>query len=143
MTPEQKEYRLQLAVVKHLDTWYKGKCEWLHIPNKPGNASDGFFKKQMGAKAGASDLLFTWNNRYLHCALIELKSPDGTLSSQQNKFLSRFNRLGWHTAVCKSVDEVNKALRGWGLDSGTIEVMEPDYRSKEEKFEDAIDFFRP
>jgi len=143
VTPEQKEYKLQLAVVEHLDTYYKGKCEYFHCPNRPGSATDGYFKARMGAKAGTSDLIISWNNRFFHCALIELKAPDGRLSTAQNKFLSRYNRLGWHTAVCKSVKEVNDVLANWGLYSGTKEVIEPDYRTKEEKFQAAIDYFAP
>lgn len=143
LSPEQREFKLHLAVVKHLDTYYKGKCEWLHIPNRPGDATDGHFKKIMGAKPGASDLMFSWQAHGLNCALIELKAPGEGPSTAQNKFLSRWAFLGWHTAVCKSVKEVNDTLKKWGLDSGANSVMEPNYQTWDEKVGDALAFNAP
>ncbi len=151
LSPDQKEFRLHLAVVEHLDGCFKGQCEWLHIPNRPGNATDGHFKKLMGAKAGASDLLISWNHGALdkakpfklECGYIELKVPDGELKTSQNKFLSRYHFLGWETAVCWSVRQTHDMLVKWGLNARYDAVQEPDYTSKEEKRQMAIDAFAP
>lgn len=151
LSPDQREFRLQLAVIKHLDSCFKGRLEYLHIPNRGGDAKDGHFKKLMGAKAGAADLLFSWNHGALdkskpfalECGYIELKAPGGTLSSQQNKFLSRYYFLGWKTAVCKSVREVHDSLVKWGVRAAFDSVMEPDLRSDDEKKRDAFELFRP
>lgn len=150
LSPDQREFRLQLAVVKHLDSCFKAKLEYYHIPNRPGDAADGHFKKLMGSKAGASDLVVSWNHGavdpskpfLLECGLIELKAPGGTLSSPQNKFLSRYHFLGWKTAVCYSVRQVHDALVSWGIKAAYNQTTEPDYRSDDEKKRDAIDMFR-
>lgn len=144
----QKEFRLQLAVVKHLDSAFAGKLEYLHIPNRGGDATDGYFKQLMGAKAGASDLLIGWREvnyigAYTKAAFIELKAPGGAISSQQNKFLSRWNFVGFQTAVCKSVKEVHDRLMAWGIEPKHHICMEPDYTSKEEKQQIAHDFYAP
>lgn len=140
LTPEQKEFRLQLAVVKHLDSCFVGKLEYLHIPNRPGDATDGHFKKLMGAKAGAADLLIGWKGGN---GFIELKAPDGEFRSNQNKFLSRWAFLGWHTAVCKSVRETHNTLVSWGLTPAHNTCIEPDYSSKQDKKQAAMDYFKP
>lgn len=139
-TVSQKEFRLQLAVIEHLDGCFKGQLEYFHVPNRPGNATDGHFKKVMGAKAGVADLVIGWRNGN---AMVELKAPDGIFRSDQNKFMSCWAFLGWKTAVCKSVREVHDALVSWGLKPAYNTCIEPDYSSKQEKKQDGHAFFAP
>ncbi len=150
LSPVQREFRLQLAVVKHLDSCFAGKLQYLHIPNRGGDATDGYFKQMMGAKAGAADLMLSWNNGIgsrapfkLECAMIELKAPGGTLSSQQNKFLSTYAHIGWHTALCRSVRQVHDKLVNWGIQPAYDSTQEPDYRSDEDKKRDAFSYYAP
>ena len=142
-TRAQKEYALQVCVAKQIQGWFPF-LRWLHIPNRPGSGSDGHFKKEMGAKAGASDLLVSW--RALHgnpnCGYIELK-VDTAISSDQNKFLSSWAAIGWKTAVCRSAREVKNALTRWGNKPAHNGCYEPDYRTEQEKFSDSFDFFKP
>lgn len=67
--------------------------------------------KAMGLKAGWPDLQFLFADgvtRY-----IELKSDVGSLSPEQRAFRERAQPAGvW--ALCRSVAEVETALRGWG-----------------------------
>lgn len=148
LKPEQKEYRLQVAVVEHLTSAFsKSGLTWFHIPNRGGSASDGFFKQQMGARKGASDLVFGWGVHKFgeiipQAGLIELK-VDGGLSADQNKFLSRFHACGWKTAVCRSVRGVHHTLALWGLIPSHDGIQEPIYESKEELFKIAHEWYKP
>lgn len=139
LNSNQREFKLQIACVEHLNKCFTGVL-YFHIPNRGGNATDGYFKKMMGAKAGASDILVAWQGGV---GLIELKAPDGRLTSQQNKFFSSFARIGWQTAVCKSVGQFHDTLKRWGHKPKYDSVQEPDYSSKQEKFQAAIDMYRP
>lgn len=67
--------------------------------------------KAMGLKPGWPDLQFLFPDgvtRY-----IELKSATGRLQPEQVEFAARCARHGIH-AVCRSVEEVDAALRSWG-----------------------------
>ena len=135
----QREFRLQLAVVKHLERAYP-TLVWTHCPNRPGDAKDGYMKKLMGSKAGVPDILCWWKDG---AAGIELKAPTGRLASQQNKFLSALHSVGVHTVVCKSVKEVHEALKSWGLKPVCDGVVEADLRSDTQKKHDAFEYFKP
>lgn len=151
LSPEQREYRLHVACVEHIDECFPGIVELMHPPNRPGDAADGFFKKKMGARPGAPDLWLSWNHGafdssrpfMLECALVELKVPPNKLSTAQNKFMSSYARIGWKTKLCYTVKQVHDALVGWGLKPRYNSVVEPDMRSDSEKFQDALDFYRP
>lgn len=139
---QQKEFRLQCAVVEQLPKWYPS-LRFIHIPNRGGSATDGYFKKKMGSKPGASDLLFTWAGKNgLQGGLIELKTNDGKLSPDQNRFLSSWSCIGWHTAVERTCRGVFERLRRWGLEPASTAIMEPDYSSKTEKYAQAFDFYQ-
>lgn len=141
-TAGQREFKLQLAVVKHLPEAFKGSgLQFAHIPNRPGSALDGYFKKQMGAVKGASDLIIGWPVG--QCGYIELKAPGETLKTAQNKFLSSWNAIGWRTAVCWSVREVHEMLKKWGLKAVYDTCVEPDYRTEQQKFSDSYEYYKP
>ena len=162
LTKFQKEFRLQVCVVKQLPIWYPGLL-WLHIPNKPGGetdaarAKDGALKKMMGVKAGASDLMFHWREvdpylleKYgirdywkIHAAYIELKAPEGKLETPQNKFLSAYSAIGCHTAVCNTARGVHAKLESWGLRPASRGITEPDYRTLDDKHKAAADWQAP
>lgn len=145
----QAEFKLQLAVVEHLKSAFPCLL-WTHVPNKGGSAKDGFFKKAMGVRPGVADLIFWWsqhqhfsNTNLIKCGAIELKASKGKQSSDQNKFASSFVHVGGKYAVCKSVREVHEALKSWGLTAKHEHCIEPDTRSKQQKFSDAFDAFKP
>lgn len=135
----QQEFRLQLAVVKHLELAFP-TLVYTHIPNRPGDAKDGYFKKIMGAKAGAPDFVFWWKGG---AGAVELKVPGSHIASAQNKFLSALHSVGVKTAVCRSVAEVHKALKSWGLKPRCETVREPDIRSDMQKKYDAHEIYAP
>ena len=142
LTPNQREFKIHVAAVEHIKSCFPGLL-FFHIPGRPGDATDGYFKKLMGAEAGASDLLFSWNDGMLRVGVIELKAEGGRLSTQQNKFFSKFSHIGWRTAIAWSVQDVHNTLKKWGHKPKYESVMEPDLRSWDEKTQDAINAFAP
>jgi len=126
--------RLSIICVLHFRI-----CFFLHIPNQSRDATEAFFNKKMGVYAGAADLLLAWKGGQ---GFIELKTQTGKLSNNQNRFLSAFSALGWHTGVCRTVKEVHMMLCSWGLQPHHHSVMEPDLRSDDQKKSDAFDFYK-
>lgn len=140
---QQIEYRIHCAIVAQLPAAFPTALFW-HTPNRPGNAADGFFKKKMGAKSGASDLGFSWNHRdKLECGWLELKAPGKNLESSQNKWLSAFSHIGWRTGMARTVATAFNILEDWGIPRKHYGVKEPDLRSDTEKKFDAFEFFKP
>lgn len=140
---QQREFRLQVACVEHLRSAFPTLL-FFHVPNRGGSASDGHFKKMMGAVAGAPDLVVTWGDELAtSVAAIELKAPGGATSSAQNKFLSSAAQRGWKTAVCWSVQQLHTCLLKWKIPPAHHGIREPDYRDKHEKFADAFDMYQP
>lgn len=78
----------------------------LHFPNEGRRtARYGKLLKDMGMRAGVSDLLIAMPRHGFGGAWIELKSEDGILSSPQKAFLEDMNQQNYFTAVCWSIDE--------------------------------------
>ncbi len=152
VTLNQAEYRLQVAVVKHLQSAFPSLL-FTHVPNRSKDAQDGFFRKQMGVLPGVPDLIF-WYRETLRddgrlvwsgivSAAIELKASKGRSSNDQNRFASSFVHIGGKYAVCKSVKEAHDALVSWGLEPRHDGYVEPDTRSDNQKKADSFDYFKP
>lgn len=138
----QQEFKLQLAVVQHLDSAFvPNGLRYTHIPNQSSDAKSGYFKKIMGTKAGAADLIIGWPMN--GAGYIELKAEAGKVSTPQNKFLSSWAAIGWRTAVCRSVRQVHNTLVGWGLKPAHNTIKEPDIRGEQQKYHDAYDWAKP
>lgn len=143
-TRQQIEFKIHCAVVEQLPGAFPIiSGTFLHVPNRPGDATDGYFKKMMGVKTGASDLLISWNNGALQCGWMEIKAPGGTLGSQQNKFQSAFASIGWHIGSGQSVAQIFNCIEKWGVQRVHWGIREPDLRSETQKKHDAFDFFKP
>ncbi len=142
LTPNQKEFKLQCAVVEHLASAFPG-LEYTAFPGRPGSARDGFFKRKMGVKPGVPDLIFTWNDGHLRAGLIELKADTGRVSNDQNRVMSAWSRLGWSTNVCRTVRQVHETLQSWGITPKHNGIQEPDYRSWDEQMQQAMDLYAP
>lgn len=136
----QKEFLLQCCVAEQIPSWFPG-LEFTAFPGRPGDGRDGHFKRMMGVKPGIPDLLFTWNDGYLRCGMIELKTDSGRISNDQNKVISAWSRLGWRNAVCRTAQEVFEALCLWGHTPKHSAVEEPDLRSWDQKTQDTFNFY--
>ena len=94
----------------------------LHIPNEGRRSwAEGKRMKARGLVAGAPDwLVVGWSPRDAWGAIgfawaIELKSAKGTLSPAQKAFHKRLETCGVPVAICRSLEEIEAALKGWGV----------------------------
>lgn len=107
------EAALQVRVKEHLAICLPPSVLWTASLAGHGKLSMAARNraKAMGLKPGWPDLQFLFPDgvtRY-----IELKSDTGRLQPEQADFQARCRPHGIH-AVCRSVEEVDAALRAWG-----------------------------
>lgn len=146
-TRTQKEYRLQVHIAKKHSEYFPNVM-MTHVPNKGKGGADGFFKKQMGVKAGVSDIALWWKaqpeKHLLHAGMVELKVDTG-VSPDQNKWMSAFWGIGGYEGVARSWQQYYKLLCSWGIKpkQECAAFDEPDYRSDQQKFHDSFEFYRP
>lgn len=75
----------------------------LHFPNEgKRNKRYGKFLKDLGMRAGVSDLFIMMGRHGYNGAWIELKSTDGILSPFQQQFIADARKQNYFTAVCRS-----------------------------------------
>lgn len=106
------EARLQVSVKQYLniclpsDVWWTANLAGVRL--SPREAAKA---KAMGLKAGWPDLQFLLPDGRV--VFVELKAGSG-LSPEQRAFRDAAQPHGmW--ALCRSVDEVARVLRGWGV----------------------------
>jgi len=99
------------------ETIHKTVIEWarlhpllkrivLHFPNEgKRSARYGKLLKDMGMRAGVSDLFIATARHGFIGAWIELKSAKGVVSDAQKDFLDDMSQQNYFTAICWSLDE--------------------------------------
>lgn len=150
-----EEYHLQVAVFNHLTGRIKSGKDYIRsTPAFHGlfvchiyqgrTKEDGFFLKQLGVVSGVADLLLIWKGGF---GFIELKRQirddrkQGDLSPPQKKFKGFCMATGVRYEVARSVKEAHEIVKGWGLTPAHNSCIEPDIRTKEQKFADAHAFY--
>ncbi|WP_341893764.1 VRR-NUC domain-containing protein [Ferrovibrio terrae] len=88
-------------------------CFAFHAANggRRGRIEAAIFKG-LGVVAGVPDFIIIWQGRVFG---IELKADSGRLSMPQVRTHQAMTAAGCEIAVCRSLDEVDTALRGWGI----------------------------
>jgi VRR-NUC domain-containing protein len=78
----------------------------LHFPNE-GKRSPRYGKlmKDLGMRAGVSDLFIPMARHGFIGAWIEIKTSKGIVSVAQKDFLSDMEQLGHFTTICRSIEE--------------------------------------
>jgi hypothetical protein len=66
---------------------------------------------RMGYRKGTPDVLFFEPRGVYHGFLVEFKTPHGTVSPEQYKFISEAKDRGYVAVVCRSTNEAIEALR--------------------------------
>lgn len=90
----------------------------LHFPNEGKRTKRfGGLLKDLGMRAGVSDLFIAMGRRGFLGAWIELKSANGKVSSEQQTFIDDMRQQGYFTAVCWSIDETIKVI-SWYCEIG-------------------------
>jgi len=107
------EERFQIAVVKFLHAALPAGARVRMWPNggyKLSRRQQMIFHA-MGLRAGTADLFLFWQRRL---AQVELKTPAGVQSQAQREWQGIMEEQGFDYAVCRSLEEVEAALRRWG-----------------------------
>lgn len=68
--------------------------------------------KRMGVLPGAADLFLVYRGLTY---FLEMKTPDGVMSQVQREFQRRCKELGIPYEVARSLDDVERVLRMWGV----------------------------
>jgi hypothetical protein len=86
----------------------------IHIPNEGKRTSRyGKSLKDMGMRAGVSDLFIAMPRHGYGGAWLELKSKNGIVSEAQKEFLEDMAIQCYFTRVCYSFDEAFKTIQGY------------------------------
>jgi hypothetical protein len=107
--PEQD---LQKAVAQYLDATLGPRVFWTAIPAGGGGGVRGAILKGMGYKAGTPDILIVHEGR---AYWIEMKSPRGRVSDEQDLILTRLYDAGCPTGLCRSLEQVAELLGRWRI----------------------------
>lgn len=114
------------------------ELRWLyHIPNE-GKRSDAQGKKmkQMGLKAGVSDLHLPYAKGCYHGLYIEMKYDKNVLTKEQKEFILDMQKAGHFTCVCYSMaaaqEIIIKYLKLYEYQILTTGMLEHTYRYSKE-----------
>lgn len=106
-----EEDNLQIAVADYL----RYQCThtiWWHTPNGgQRNPREGARFKRMGVMPGVPDILIFWRGGM---GGIELKAGKNKQQQSQSNFQYIWQHFGGQYAVCRSIEQVERALREWG-----------------------------
>ena len=106
------ELALHVAVSRFLRAALPNEATYTTFPLGGGGQARGQRLKAMGTRAGWPDLQVLYAGRAF---LIELKGPDGRLSEDQVCTHRRIKSAGCPVVVARSVEDVDAALRNWGI----------------------------
>jgi hypothetical protein len=109
----EEEFTLQKAVCQYLSMALPRSAFYFAIPN--GGLRHTRVAQKLaatGCKAGVPDLQVCFQGK---AHFIELKAPKGALSAVQKQVHNRLDLAGCPTAVCRSIADVEQALKGWGI----------------------------
>ena len=113
MTRDNPEERLQRAVVQLFMLAYPN-LRWRAIPNGEYRSKRTAGRlKAMGVQPGVADLHITLPGGLT--GWIELKSERGRQSPEQREFEQAERGAGAMYNVCRSLDNVQKTLKAWGI----------------------------
>jgi hypothetical protein len=105
------EEQLQRAVAQLLALYeQRGLLAYAHVPNGGYRTpAESGILRALGVRRGVPDIL-VWSELGNHFG-IELKAPNGKLSPGQLSWIAFVTGLGHRVYVCRSLDEVEAALR--------------------------------
>lgn len=106
------EQQIHNAVVDFLSLALPADVPWTSFPAGGGGRVRGAQLKRAGLKAGWPDIQILIDG--LYCG-IELKAPGKYAEPHQRVIHETIKQCGGRVAVCRSVEEVEGTLRGWGI----------------------------
>jgi hypothetical protein len=107
------EERIHIAIVNLLTATAAPGVRFHHVPNGGLRSKREAARfKLMGVKPGVSDLVISMPEG--RTGYMEVKSPKGRLTEEQENFLAAMAANGNLTAVVRSLDEAADVLAAWG-----------------------------
>ena len=107
------EERIHIAIVTLLTATAAPGVRFHHVPNGGLRSKREAARfKLMGVKPGVSDLVISMPEG--RTGYMEIKSPKGRLTEDQENFLAAMAANGNLTAVVRSLDEAADILAAWG-----------------------------
>ncbi len=91
------------------------RAVWFHVPNEFGGRKQpafGALMSAMGRINGVGDFVFLWKSG---CGLIELKTPTGRQTENQEDFQQWCESLGIDYQICRSRSDMRRTLEGWNI----------------------------
>jgi hypothetical protein len=110
---QRPEQTLQKQVIQFL--WAAKTPEWSFyaVPNGGYRTkAEAAIFQACGVRAGVPDIAIVHKGA---ARFIELKAPDGRVTSLQHLMMSELEIAGAVTTVCRSLDEVIQKLNAWGI----------------------------
>ena len=110
----QRELPIQKAIMRYLDLALPESYRAFHPANGGArSARTAAMMKALGVKAGVADIVILRPGA--PAAMIEVKAEKGSPSPAQKEWCGWAEKHGHPYAVCRSVDDVQVALRLWGV----------------------------
>lgn len=81
---------------------HKPRCSIFSVPNESANAKETMHKKNMGLRAGVSDLIIVMPKKVL---FVEVKTLTGTQRNAQIDFENVVTKLGFDYILVRSLEE--------------------------------------
>ena len=109
----EEEFKLQKAVCQYLRWALPSTAFFFSIPN--GGLRHTRVAQKLaatGCVAGVPDLQVVFKGRAL---FLELKVPKGAISMVQRQVHNRLAQAEADVRVCRSIDDVEAALKAWGV----------------------------
>lgn len=105
------EARFQAAIVDYVRT-VVANCLVFHVPNGgPGRSLSRL--KWIGCISGIADLVIIDPHGLAY--FMEIKPPDGELSTDQKDFRDLCRKRRWPWAQCTTINDARDALAVWGI----------------------------
>lgn len=110
-----EEDHIQYQIVEWMKYAHK-EAFFIHVANE-GRGRISFTQmekiKGLGVKKGAPDLLFFDARHGFHGLAIEVKTPTGTVSREQQQFLTQLSHRGWLTHVARSFEKAQQIINDY------------------------------
>ena len=118
------EAALQKNIVKYLRAVLPCGFLVVSVSNNPRSAIAGAREKGMGMLKGWPDLAVygRGSDERPFAGFIEVKAPGGYLRPEQRDTLDRLQDCGHPTAVVRSLEDVQRTIRVWGLPAKDLTI---------------------
>lgn len=124
--PKKKQGNEESAMQCALIKWWAVACKAYGIPERllfsipNGGRRDPLamvFLKREGLRPGVCDLMLALPGHNSSGLFVELKTPTGKTSAEQEQFIADVRQFGYTAVVCRSFDEARKVITDYIVDA--------------------------